>query len=222
QRRKVRVLLRTQQRSRTMTLVLVGQLVTEADLNMPQGNQNISDCRRQTPSSPYSLPPSPSSYPGYLSFPRHRVVEFRPDRKCVLESDSGRRTVVQVSKALVLIGAHPNLSFLDDNGRPLGINPSEPITCRRNPIEVDPFTNNVVAAEGPGLYAMGPLVGENFVRFLKGGALAIARGAFFPVGPQCGAGDGDARHPGQAGRGGRVPALRLPLLLGAGGRHLSR
>lgn len=82
--------------------------------------------------------------------------------------------MVQVSKALVLIGAHPNLSFLDDNGRPLGINPKEPITCRRNPIEVDPFTNNVVAADGPGMYAMGPLVGENFVRFLKGGALAIA------------------------------------------------
>ncbi|XP_071349797.1 oxidative stress induced growth inhibitor 1 [Trachinotus anak] len=127
-----------------------------------------------TPSSPSSFSPSPSSYTGYLSFPRHRVVEFRPDRKCVLESDSGQRTVVQVSKALVLIGAHPNLSFLDDNGRPLSINPKEPITCRRNPIDVDPFTNNVVAADGPGMYAMGPLVGENFVRFLKGGALAIA------------------------------------------------
>lgn len=127
-----------------------------------------------SPSSTSSLPPSPSSYPGYLSFPRHRVVEFRPDRKCVLASDSGQHTVVQVSKALVLIGAHPNLSFLEDNGRPLSINPQEPITCRRNPIEVDPFTNSVVAADGPGMYAMGPLVGENFVRFLKGGALAIA------------------------------------------------
>lgn len=39
---------------------------------------------------------------------------------------------------------------------------------------MDPFTNKVVAADGPGMYAMGPLVGENFVRFLKGGALAIA------------------------------------------------
>lgn len=39
---------------------------------------------------------------------------------------------------------------------------------------MDPFTNKVLGAEGPGLYAMGPLVGENFVRFLKGGALAIA------------------------------------------------
>ena len=101
-------------------------------------------------------------------------MAFRPDRKCVLESDSGQRTVVQVSKALVLIGAHPNLSYLEDNGRLLGINPREPITCRRNPIDVDPFTNKVIAADGPGMYAMGPLVGENFVRFLKGGALAIA------------------------------------------------
>lgn len=141
--------------------------------------QNHHD--HSTPSSTSSLSPSPStisscpsSYPGYLSFPRYRVVAFRPDQKCVLESDSGQRTVVQVSKALVLIGAHPNLSFLEDNGRPLGINPKEPITCRRNPIEVDPFTNKVVAADGPGMYAMGPLVGENFVRFLKGGALAIA------------------------------------------------
>nr|XP_043879421.1 oxidative stress induced growth inhibitor 1 [Solea senegalensis] len=117
---------------------------------------------------------SRSSYTGYLSFPCHRVVAFRPNGKCVLESDSGQQTVVQVSKALVLIGAHPNLAFLEDNGRRLGVDPSEPITCRRNPIEVDPFTNKVAAADGPGLYAMGPLVGENFVRFLKGGALAIA------------------------------------------------
>ncbi|XP_074503981.1 oxidative stress induced growth inhibitor 1 [Sebastes fasciatus] len=143
----------------------------------PQNHaQNLHD-----PSTPFSLPPSssntsssPSSYPGYLSFPRYKVVAFRPDRKCVLESDSGQRTVVQISKALVLIGAHPNLSFLADNGRPLGLIPKEPITCRRNPVEVDPFTNKVVGADGPGMYAMGPLVGENFVRFLKGGALAIA------------------------------------------------
>eukprot|EP00066_Takifugu_rubripes_P026489 XP_011615755.1 PREDICTED: LOW QUALITY PROTEIN: oxidative stress-induced growth inhibitor 2-like [Takifugu rubripes] len=117
---------------------------------------------------------SPSaSYSGYLSFPRCKVVKFHPDRKCVLELDSGQQIVVQISKALVLIGAHPNLSFLRDNGRPLGVDPNETITCRRNPIEVDPFTNAVVAAEGPGMYAMGPLMGENFVRFLKGGALAI-------------------------------------------------
>lgn len=137
----------------------------------PPHNQTL---HHPSTSSSSSSTTSSSSYPGYLSFPRYRVVAFRPDNKCVLESDSGQRTVVQVSKALVLIGAHPNLSFLADNGRPLGINPDETITCRRNPIDVDPFTNSVVAADGPGMYAMGPLVGENFVRFLKGGALAIA------------------------------------------------
>lgn len=115
-----------------------------------------------------------ASYSGYLSFPQCKVVKFCPDRKCVMELDSGQRIVVQISRALVLIGALPNLSFLRDNGRPLGLDPKETITCRRNPIDVDPFTNGVLAAEGPGLYAMGPLVGENFVRFLKGGALAIA------------------------------------------------
>ncbi|KAI4886354.1 hypothetical protein NFI96_017975 [Prochilodus magdalenae] len=114
---------------------------------------------------------SPCSYPGYLSFPKHRVVSFKPDGKCVLESEDGRQTVLQVSMALVLIGAHPNLSFLPEQGRPLGLDPDELISCRRNPIDVDPYTNESVKEAG--LYAMGPLVGENFVRFLKGGALAI-------------------------------------------------
>ncbi|XP_056462183.1 oxidative stress induced growth inhibitor 1 [Gadus chalcogrammus] len=135
--------------------------------------------QQQHSSSPQApttaLGPSGSApYTGYLSFPRHRVVAFRPDRKCVLESDSGQRSVLQVSMALVLIGSHPNLSFLPEGGRSLSLDPDQPISCRRNPLEVDPFTHQVVGAEGPGLYAMGPLVGENFVRFLKGGALAIA------------------------------------------------
>lgn len=112
------------------------------------------------------------SYPGYISLPKHRVLAIRPDRKCVLEGEGGRQTILQVSMVLVLIGAHPNLSFLPEEGRPLGLNPQEPITCRRNPLDVDPFTHESV--QEPGLYAMGPLVGENFVRFLKGGALAIA------------------------------------------------
>lgn len=158
----------------------VHQMMTQqqhrADSPPQEQAQNLHHLSTTSSFSPSSTSPSSSSssYPGYLSFPRHRVVAFRPDRKCVLESDSGQQTVVQVSKALVLIGAHPNLSFLADNGRLLGVKPKETITCRRNPIEVDPFTNKVVAAEGPGMYAMGPLVGENFVRFLKGGALAIA------------------------------------------------
>ncbi|XP_017294417.1 oxidative stress induced growth inhibitor 1 isoform X2 [Kryptolebias marmoratus] len=148
----------------------VHQMMTQ---QQHQPTQERTQNLHPDPSSSSPSPPS-SSYTGYLSFPRHRVVAFRPDRKCVLESDSGEQTVVRVSKALVLIGSHPNLSFLRDTGRSLGANPDDPISCRRNPIDVDPFTNRVLAADGPGLYAMGPLVGENFVRFLKGGALAIA------------------------------------------------
>ncbi|MGH0186488.1 UNVERIFIED_CONTAM: hypothetical protein FKN15_021736 [Acipenser sinensis] len=111
------------------------------------------------------------SYPGYVSYPKHRVVAFKPDHKCVLEG-AGGRLVLKISMALVLIGAHPNLSFLQDNGRYLGIDPQQPISCRGNPVDIHPFTYESV--QEPGLFAMGPLVGDNFVRFLKGGALGIA------------------------------------------------
>ncbi|KAA0712735.1 Oxidative stress-induced growth inhibitor 2 hT41 [Triplophysa tibetana] len=113
-----------------------------------------------------------TSYPGYLSFPNHRVVAFKSDGKCVLEGEGGLQATLQVSMVLVLIGAHPNLSFLSEHGRPLGLDPEEPISCRRNALDVDPYTYE--CSKEPGMYAMGPLVGENFVRFLKGGALAIA------------------------------------------------
>ncbi|RXM93350.1 Oxidative stress-induced growth inhibitor 2 [Acipenser ruthenus] len=59
-----------------------------------------------------------------------------------------------------------------DSGRYLGIDPQQPISCRGNPVDVHPFTYESV--QEPGLFAMGPLVGDNFVRFLKGGALGIA------------------------------------------------
>ncbi|XP_026882103.2 oxidative stress induced growth inhibitor 1 isoform X2 [Electrophorus electricus] len=111
-------------------------------------------------------------YLGYLSFPKHRVVAFKPGGKCVLEGEEGHQMALCVSMALVLIGSHPDLGFAPEQGRALGLEPGEPISCRRNPIDVNPYTYECV--QEPGLYAMGPLVGENFVRFLKGGALAIA------------------------------------------------
>ncbi|XP_053354078.1 oxidative stress induced growth inhibitor 1 [Clarias gariepinus] len=113
-----------------------------------------------------------SSYPGYMSFPKHRVVSFNPNGKCVLEAEDGHHVVLQVSLALVLIGSQPNLSFLPEDGRQLGLEPGQPISCRRNPIKVETYTCESVREVG--LYALGPLVGENFVRFLKGGALGTA------------------------------------------------
>uniref|UniRef100_A0A4W3K2H1 Oxidative stress-induced growth inhibitor 1 n=1 Tax=Callorhinchus milii TaxID=7868 RepID=A0A4W3K2H1_CALMI len=112
------------------------------------------------------------SYPGYRSLPKHRVTGFRPDGKCLLESEDGRRRVLNVSLAVVLIGAGPRLSFLPERGLRLGQDPEQPVSCRQNPVDVEPFTYELTRE--PGLFAMGPLVGDNFVRFLRGGALGIA------------------------------------------------
>ena len=48
--------------------------------------------------------------------------------------------------------------------------PDAPIN-RNNPVNFDLYTNEAVNQRG--IYALGPLVGDNFVRFLQGGALAI-------------------------------------------------
>lgn len=58
-------------------------------------------------------------------------------------------------------------------GLGLGEDPTKPIDCKNNPIDVDKYTNAVLRSPHKGLYAMGPLVGDNFVRFIPGGALSI-------------------------------------------------
>ncbi|KAJ8358857.1 hypothetical protein SKAU_G00153820 [Synaphobranchus kaupii] len=69
--------------------------------------------------------------------------------RCVLEGEGGRRTVLRVSMALVLIGSCPNLSFLPANGRPLGLDPGDPISCRRNPLDVDPYSHECAPRARP-------------------------------------------------------------------------
>jgi len=112
------------------------------------------------------------SYRGYTGFSQHQVGAFTPDSKCILETCDKRQTAVNVSLAVVLIGAHPNLSFLPNNGCYLGVNTKMPISCHSNPLQVHPYTYELL--QEPNLFAMGPLVGDNFVRFVKGGALGIA------------------------------------------------
>ena len=62
---------------------------------------------------------------------------------------------------LVLIGSRANLSFLGPTALELGISPGCEIS-RNNPVKVDVFTHQTSAV--PGLFAMGPLIGDNFVR----------------------------------------------------------
>lgn len=111
-------------------------------------------------------------YPDYTSFPEHCVHSFQPDRHCMLRGSNGILRAFKVSMVLVLIGTYPSLSFLKEHGQYLGLDPSRPISCRHNPVDINPYTFECSAESG--LFAMGPLVGDNFVRFLKGGALGIA------------------------------------------------
>uniref|UniRef100_H3AH04 Oxidative stress induced growth inhibitor family member 2 n=1 Tax=Latimeria chalumnae TaxID=7897 RepID=H3AH04_LATCH len=114
-----------------------------------------------------------SIYPDYTSFPEHCVLSFSPDMRCVLQSVSGIKRVYKISMALILIGAHPNLSFFKDQGQGIGRKPNQPISCKNNSVDIDPYTYECVKESN--LFAMGPLVGDNFVRFLKGGALSITK-----------------------------------------------
>ncbi|XP_053618376.1 oxidative stress-induced growth inhibitor 1-like isoform X2 [Plodia interpunctella] len=57
------------------------------------------------------------------------------------------------------------------NGVGFGIDPKQPVDGR-NPIAIDKSTHELLNAP-KGIYALGPLTADNFVRFIPGGALAI-------------------------------------------------
>ena len=106
----------------------------------------------------------------YTAWAESEVVEILEDQRVVIRGPEGVRTL-NVSYVVVLIGACPNLSFLSSEGDQLGRMPGHAID-RNNTIDISAFThqsNNV-----PGLFALGPLTGDNFVRFIQGGALAVA------------------------------------------------
>lgn len=116
----------------------------------------------------------------YKPFPMHCVQEIRKNKEVVLANLIGAddtqittNTTIKVSYVLVLIGMKPDLSFLKPKSlrNNLGIHPKKQIDTRSNPVFINPFTHE--CENVPGLYALGPLVGDNFVRFVQGGALAI-------------------------------------------------
>ncbi|CAG4983164.1 unnamed protein product [Parnassius apollo] len=59
------------------------------------------------------------------------------------------------------------------SGLGFGVDPTKPVDGRSNPIAIDKSTHELLNAP-KGIYALGPLTGDNFIRFIPGGALAIA------------------------------------------------
>lgn len=121
----------------------------------------------------------------YTAMPKQTVMEVR-DRAVLVGTDSPRDsasnnrvspsaskslTWIDVSLVAVMVGSRSDLGFLPREGRNLGIVAKWPIDSKHNIIDVDPFSYQ--ANRQPQMFAMGPLVGDNFVRFGIGGALGI-------------------------------------------------
>ena len=115
---------------------------------------------------------TPDTQDTYQRYSRHSVTEFKADGKVLIRSSTSVcDTIIEASFALVLVGYRPDLSYLPQDGKTFGVRQEGPIDSKHNPVAIDPVTFE--CQHEPGLYAMGPLVGDNFVRFLRGGALAI-------------------------------------------------
>ncbi|XP_073986411.1 oxidative stress-induced growth inhibitor 2-like isoform X2 [Rhodnius prolixus] len=115
------------------------------------------------------------TFPGYTAFPGYTLQEmteeYNPEkRKLVkIESISGDSAVLEVCSAAILIGSRPNLDFFKHKG--IGVFEGE-IDSRSNPIDIDPFTYELRSQ--PFMYALGPITGDNLVRYILGGVTAVA------------------------------------------------
>ncbi len=98
--------------------------------------------------------------PGYVPLANTRLTAIDGDRSCLLSGPEGAGRVT-VESVAVLIGSDPDLGFMHGA-----------VTLEQGRLPVDPYT---FRADAPDLYAIGPLAGDNFVRFITGHALGAAR-----------------------------------------------
>jgi thioredoxin reductase len=106
---------------------------------------------------------------GYVPLSGSRLTAIGDDGGCTLSGPDGKGSVTLAgatgNRVAVLIGSDPDLGFLQAE-----------LPSVDGQLQVDPYTFRV----GPsGLYAMGPLAGDNFVRFITGHALGVARDILF-------------------------------------------
>eukprot|EP00668_Euglena_longa_P042750 GGOE01056601.1.p1 GENE.GGOE01056601.1~~GGOE01056601.1.p1 ORF type:complete len:499 (+),score=98.10 GGOE01056601.1:226-1722(+) len=133
-----------------------------------------------------------ASSPLYDGHASSELLGVDADGRCrIRRQDSGQESVVQASAVAILIGSTPDLQFLSPELQALIGNGTEPVvkptmvtTPPTHPVyvDVDPWTLQCLQRDGPpgqrsavpGLYATGPLRGDNFVRFLVGDSWAVA------------------------------------------------
>jgi len=109
----------------------------------------------------------------YVAFQGYHVSEFRPNGEVVIvDKETKAKKIIKCGGVLVCAGARPILNFLQNEGRYLGVSDADVvIDSSANPVQIDVFSYECI--KEPNLFAMGPLVGDNFVRYLRGGALGI-------------------------------------------------
>ena len=113
--------------------------------------------------------------PLYTALDQHRVVRFLPEGSCEVENvEKSTRRTLPVSMVVIMIGRCADLDFLPDNVKAtLTVKPGVEIDSKHNVVDVDPYSHQTVSC--PDLYALGPLAGDNFVRFVLGSGLAAAQ-----------------------------------------------
>ncbi|KAK3741145.1 hypothetical protein QZH41_002446 [Actinostola sp. cb2023] len=111
----------------------------------------------------------------YECLPKTKLTEIRNNKVCIFRKSDGTFFKRKVSNVFVLIGASPGLSFLR-GVEALGMEKNLPVDSKANPIDINPFSYECNSEQG--LYALGPLVGDNFVRFGMGGGLGVVNHLF--------------------------------------------
>jgi hypothetical protein len=115
--------------------------------------------------------------PNYVPLVGHEVVSFAADGKCTL-THKGGITTIDVGLVAVMIGSQANLDFLpQDIQLSVALDDHQPIDSKHNSLDVDFFTSR--SERYPNLYGLGPLAGDNFVRFLFGSGLACAKSILY-------------------------------------------
>eukprot|EP00118_Oscarella_pearsei_P006921 m.32392 g.32392 ORF g.32392 m.32392 type:complete len:505 (+) comp31647_c0_seq1:73-1587(+) len=108
----------------------------------------------------------------YKSYECCQLTSISKNKVCqVSKLEGGIEAEEKVSAVFVLVGSSADLSFLPHELSEIGLDPQKPVNMK-NPAAVDPVTYQVQDTQN--LFAVGPLVGDSFVRFGIGGALGVA------------------------------------------------